>query len=627
MEMVSCENLDSTYEWKERGSDAAWIIEHFINSDDEVLYFVENQFLKAVVSIGDVFGFLEGKKKEILNTDFTRILEGNTDQADRFFSSHPTIHELPVVDASGRMIGVMRLGNGNPEMLKNRFRSYLKTLCFDVESYYQNAAEKFMEHFKGTVLLIELPDDKEVLKRLKDRDRGRFAEKHGISPLAQLVHMEGQKERDYWGEMYEDGISKKFADEFSNIKVSVKNGCNYYINSETSNYITFDHGKRRVINKNAKAGRTIYIVGPCTIFGAYVTDHQTVEYYLQQFLRESGHSFQVVNFGALGLYYEFQYLLTEGISSQDIVVIASQNKKLTAVMRAFEQTYYLGDYSDLYDTIEDPVSCILDTFRHVNYRISEEIARRLYVSLKPYLVSVFHVEACVAAPVQNYFIPWDVVEYYREFAVRHQLDYLSGNVGAVVMNCNPFTMGHRHLIEYAASRVDNLIIFVVEEDASVFSFKDRMEMVRLGTEDISHVIVVPSGKYNISKSTFAQYFEKDKRIDRIESMEYDIRIFCEVIAKIMDISCRFAGEEPADAVTRRYNENMGEILPQYGMEFIEIPRLTVCRSEELISASMVRALLEQGDWDGIRNFLPMTTVNYLKAKKKAEQVSICQRFP
>ena len=58
-----------------------------------------------------------------------------------------------------------------------------------------------------------------------------------------------------------------------------------------------------------------------------------------------------------------------------------------------------------------------------------------------------------------------------------------GANGAVVMNGNPFTLGHRHLVEEAARRVDTLYVFVVREDRSAFSFDVRLRLVREGTSD------------------------------------------------------------------------------------------------------------------------------------------------
>lgn len=53
-------------------------------------------------------------------------------------------------------------------------------------------------------------------------------------------------------------------------------------------------------------------------------------------------------------------------------------------------------------------------------------------------------------------------------------DAKDGSVGAAVMNCNPFTLGHRYLIEQAAKECDRLYVFVLSEDKSRFSVADRL---------------------------------------------------------------------------------------------------------------------------------------------------------
>lgn len=615
MEMQYKENMASIYELKGKRPELSWLLKHFLYKDDEVLYFVNNEALKAVVSIGDLFGYLEGRKKDILNTDFTWVQEEENGKAHAFFQAHPTVHELPVIDKSGRFTGVIRSGKCNSERTWNSFRMYARSLYYNEESFYTKTAEKFMEHFRGIVLLADLPDDERAIQWLKsNREKEDYDIRSRKNALTHLRDMTAPEERKYWGDTaYEPGISKRYAEEFSELKVSEKNGIKYYENNESSQYITFENGKRRVPNRNKNAKRKIYLAGPCTIFGAYVADNQTVEYYLQQFINDNGYGWQVVNYGALGPGYEFQYLLSESIDDADIVLIAFQNRKWTSsFMGTYQNVHYIGDFTDIFCDIPDPVSCILDTFRHTNYRVSEKIAKRIFTSAEQYLEQQpgIKVKNSIKTPIQNYFISWDIYLYYKDFALRYDLEGLEGTVGAIVMNCNPFTKGHRYLAEYAASRTDTLIIFVVEEDASAFSFADRIEMVRRGTQDIGNITVVPSGKYNISKSTFAQYFEKDKAINQIDSMEYDVRIFCEVIAECMNISWRFVGEEPTDLVTRQYNETMKEILPQYGIKLDEIPRLK--KGEGLISASKVREYIAIGNWQGASDYLPETTINYLK---------------
>jgi len=615
MKIQYCEDMASIYEYKKNCPDLYWFLKHFLYKDDEVLYFVDNGKLKAVVSIGDLFRCLEGRKKVILNTDFTWVRENENEKAFAFFLEHPTVHELPVIDLSERFVGVVRSEEQNSKKTWMSFRMYAKSLYYGEEAFYMKMAEKFMEHFRGIVLLADLPDDDLSVKYLKhDKEKEDYVKKSEIKPLTQLKEMTDEEERTYWGDIvYEQGISKRFVEEFSEMKITDKNGIKYYENSKVSHYITFENGKRKVPNKNSNAKRKIYLVGPCTIFGAYVADNQTVEYYLQQFINDNAYEWQVVNFGALSLGYEFQYLLTESMDSADIVLIAFPNRRWTlSIMERYQSVHYIGDFSDVFDSIQNPLSCILDTFRHINYRASEKIAERIYTSVEPYVrqESSIKVISSIKNPIQNYFIAWDIYIYYKDFTLQYNLGHLEGTVGAIVMNCNPFTKGHRYLVEYAAAKTDTLIIFVVEEDASAFSFADRIEMVKKGTQDINNIKVVPSGKYSISKSTFAQYFEKDKKINEIHSMEYDVRIFCEVIAECMNISCRFVGEEPTDLVTRQYNETMKTILPQYGIKLDEIPRLK--KGSGYISASKAREYISAGDWERMPDILPNTTINYLK---------------
>ena len=150
MEIQYRKDITSIYDLKESQPNLAWILKHFLFEDNEVLYFVSNEELKAVVSIGDLFRCLEGKKKDILNTDFTWVQEKENEKAFVFFLKHPTVHELPVIDETW-----------------NSFRLYAKSLYYDEEAFYMKTAEKFMEYFRGIVLLADLPDDDLAIKYLK----------------------------------------------------------------------------------------------------------------------------------------------------------------------------------------------------------------------------------------------------------------------------------------------------------------------------------------------------------------------------------------------------------------------------------------------------------------------------
>lgn len=205
-----------------------------------------------------------------------------------------------------------------------------------------------------------------------------------------------------------------------------------------------------------------------------------------------------------------------------------------------------------------------------------------------------------------------ISRFYRSFRLPEDA---GTPCGAVVMNCNPFTLGHRALIEYAAAHCPLLHIFVVEEDRSAFPFPDRLRLVTEGTADLPNVRVHPSGPYIISSASFPTYFLKENEAAAAVQAELDITIFAQKIAPVLGISVRFAGEEPLDPVTRQYNAAMRTILPAYGIEFMEIPRRQ--RNGEAISASQVRRLLrESGVTEPVLALVPPCTQAYLREHAK-----------
>lgn len=207
----------------------------------------------------------------------------------------------------------------------------------------------------------------------------------------------------------------------------------------------------------------------------------------------------------------------------------------------------------------------------------------------------------------------DLAEYKKALTGWYDRTF-SRTIGSVVMNCNPFTLGHRFLIEQALTQCDFLIIFVVQEDMSRFPFEDRLRLVKEGVADLKNVAVLPSGKFVLSSLTFSEYFNKSELQDRTIDSSLDVTVFAREIAPCLHITKRFAGEEPFDTVTRQYNETMRRILPEYGIEFVEIPRKTdvLGKREMAISASRVRDLLEKGDFDAIKPLVPENTFRYLK---------------
>lgn len=183
------------------------------------------------------------------------------------------------------------------------------------------------------------------------------------------------------------------------------------------------------------------------------------------------------------------------------------------------------------------------------------------------------------------------------------------DTGAIVLNCNPFTNGHLYLIETAAKQCEFLHLFVVSEDKSVFPADIRYELVNKGVQHLNNVVVHPTSDYLISSATFPTYFIKDKfKAGNINCL-LDLKIFCEYFARILNIKKRFVGTEPFDKVTAEYNLEMKRVLNKYNIEVIEIPRLEA--NNAAISASLVRKLLAEGDYERIKGMVPETTYDFL----------------
>ena len=191
-------------------------------------------------------------------------------------------------------------------------------------------------------------------------------------------------------------------------------------------------------------------------------------------------------------------------------------------------------------------------------------------------------------------------------------------LGAIVMNANPFTRGHEYLARTAAAACDRLLVFVVEEEASVVPFAVRLQLVRQGLAPLSNVLVLPAGPYMVSRASFPAYFTADATRGSVHA-GLDCAIFATRIAPDLGISIRFVGTEPYDPVTRQYNAVMAHEFARSGLTLREIPRLETAGAP--VSASRVRTLLRGGaseaDWGELLTLLPAVTFDYLRSEQGA----------
>ena len=183
-------------------------------------------------------------------------------------------------------------------------------------------------------------------------------------------------------------------------------------------------------------------------------------------------------------------------------------------------------------------------------------------------------------------------------------------VSAVVMNANPFTLGHRHLLEQASKESDVVHLFLLSEEMGPIPFSVRRKLVQAGIAGLPNVILQESGPYMISTATFPSYFLKDEDTQIRAQAELDVEVFSRIAARL-GIKRRYVGQEPKSRVTGLYNQVMAAKLPKYGIECRMIPRLEA--DGAMISASTVRQAIHDGQLESVKAMLPDSTYRYFSS--------------
>ncbi|CAK1222157.1 [citrate (pro-3S)-lyase] ligase [Fructobacillus evanidus] len=185
-------------------------------------------------------------------------------------------------------------------------------------------------------------------------------------------------------------------------------------------------------------------------------------------------------------------------------------------------------------------------------------------------------------------------------------------VAAVVLNANPFTKGHRYLVETAARKNDFVYVFVVEEDQSLFTTEERLRLVQEGTSDLANVKVATGGPYMVSSLSFPAYFLKDDSQRVSYQTRLDATLFKEQIAKPLGITSRYVGTEPLSQTTNQYNQALQEVLPPE-VQVELVPRMTEpAGSQQVISARTVRKAIQTGRVQDVADMLPAPSASFIE---------------
>lgn len=416
-----------------------------------------------------------------------------------------------------------------------------------------------------------------------------------------------------------------------------------------SEYVNTVGGYRLTTEQPAIYDHSVFIVGNSSIYGFGCEDKHTLPSQLQTYFNQETEklnkpSYSAFNLGVRGgsLYLNFLTLRNLQCQSGDIVVLQGINHK---VIRQLQKDVLNNIHTLLIDFSvankgqnkqQKTTQEVFFDAGHVNYKGQAIAAKQIFQVLKGINNQVESVNLLsesmmeqARARLEEIAAPYN---QRKSFLEKHPdlkvfLDSLisfkaqSLHCGSVNVNCNPFTLGHQYLLEYAAARVDHLYIFVVEEDRSLFDFQTRYNMVVAGTKHLNNVTVLGSGKFMMSTLTCPEYFSKDQNSHVIIDASSDLRLFAEYIAPILNIQQRFIGSEPICNITRQHNQQMRSILPTYGIKVEEITRLD--KNGEIISASKVRELLlEKKSNSTLLTLIPKSTLDMIKKQCNVKQSAL-----
>jgi len=408
--------------------------------------------------------------------------------------------------------------------------------------------------------------------------------------------------------------------------------------------VNMDNEVRRTVSQPSGAKRRVHVFGGNIAFGIGADDEYTIPSSMQEQMNIYSKMYNtapilIQNYGICGNGVSDIEILEEiiakkmrdGSIADDDIIIWLIDKRYSITESDELSFVYLSNYLEQHGIQMIDLTQITNMVQTKTNMDKKNVNRNTYkevaIELMDYVKGV--IDGDIPIPNSRRKIStvgaYDLAETddgltgEQNMEFREYLEYLvnerpstHGNIGAIVMNCNPFTKGHRYLVERAAVEVDYIYVFVVEEDRSYFPFIDRFKLVSEGLRDIENVRVLRSGKFIISTITFPDYFTKDSAKEVAIDASLDLRLFCKYIVPTLGINVRFVGSEPTDIVTRQYNKAIQETLPQYGVKFVEFERIT--NNDTAISASVVRKLLDKKDWSRIRDFVPDVTYKYLREK-------------
>lgn len=649
-----------------------------IERPSNIIYFEKEGKIYGMISMGDISrADKKGIAYVSVNKNFTRVLPGEYMLARKLFYKKVNINAIPVVSENNILLGAyerwddlniehMLIGGQNipcchgkvflvrPCSIFNektrvftRFHEYLSSVGVDVQelehnevAYYVDMAEWILftdeDEWRAMDTLIKrilhrdflrgkLRTYKSFVQEVRYRVVGEYLndikmrevyvlnlvcrwnsycsvlDKFFCDRPAEVNNKMGQTiYKDFFCDLY----TPEYAESIMHLPFSIETKSHRgKLKDCLGEFYNVINGERYTVGQMEEYQRTIWFVGPCLIYGHFVEDRNTIESLLQKRLRDVGQKIRVVNCGSQYLEQpelELARIKELPLKRGDILILYADDRSFHGIVEL--------NIFDILQKYNVYAGWMMDSALHSNHKLNALYAEAIYDVLKPVIET--NVEQGERIMQDDDFVKTIYINrYFTGFNYKRY-----EKIGAIVMNCNPFTYGHRYLIEQALMMIDFLIIFVVQEDKSLFSFGERFAMVCESVKDLKCVMAVPSGPYILSKTTFPEYFIKEADEDIVQNAENDITFFAEQIAPHLNIRYRFVGEEPEDMVTNEYNLAMKRILPKYDIELIEVPRKE--QGGKCISASLVRECLENNDIDQLKTLVPESARKILFGENK-----------
>ncbi len=461
-------------------------------------------------------------------------------------------------------------------------------------------------------------------------------EKKRISVSEEKNWTEYLKNKELYSELLEQVLDRKddldeFTESCMDLPPVIVKGRLCYEREHTGKYVNVINGNRITTGTPDNTKNHIYLSGNSFLFGPLVDDEHTAASILQRMITgiSDYEGYRVIHEGMRGapFFESLKRLNQDYFIKDDIVVLFVSLEHLFSEMEDDMKKYLLHSIKiyhleDVFNALnrKKVKSYFIESPVHPNalaYRLTAEYLMRIFEERSDDLWRDQYIISDDPVQDKGNVLDGSGGEWEEYLEVLEKYRYEGkGTRGAIVMNCNPLTCGHQYLIKYAAEKVDHLYIFIVQEDQSTYSFEERYEMARACTEGLSNITVIPSGRFIISAFTFPGYFTKQTAVPGTAiDTSTDIMIFGKYIAPVLNITVRFAGEEPTDFVTAQYNHSMKNILPEYGIRFVEIPRYAK-KGMGIISAKKVREAIQKEEWARVRELVPDTTYQMLRRRHK-----------